>query len=408
MKILFITDNFPPESNAPSIRTYEHAKIWVRCGHRVTIITGFPNYPEGIIYPGYKNLWIRKVNIDGMSVIRVKTFMSANEGIFLRTIDYISFMIMSLYAGLLHRNVDVVIATSPQIFSAVSGFFISLIRGIPFVFELRDLWPSSIIAVGALKRSSLIITYLEKMELFLYKRSRLIIAVTEAFRENLIARGICSKKIAEVTNGVNLSDFVKSAKDIELARELRIEGRYVIGYIGTHGMAHALNVVLSAADLLRNDSRFAFMFVGSGAERDSLIARSNEIKLPNVYFVESQPRKNITSYWSLCDIALINLRNEPVFATVIPSKIYEAMAMGIPILAAIPAGIATQLVIDCGCGLTINPGNPIEMAEAIRKLAGDPDLCMRFSRSGVISSRRFDRCRLAVKMAKIIKRSLDV
>ena len=162
MHILFLSDNFRPESNAPAARLYEHAVRWVRAGHDVSVITCAPNFPEGKVYAGYKNRWRDVEWIDGIRVVRVKSFITANEGFLLRTLDYMSFMVSSFIFGLFERRPDVVVATSPQFFCAVGGWTLSVLRRLPFIFELRDLWPASIEAVGAM-HSSWVLRALERL-----------------------------------------------------------------------------------------------------------------------------------------------------------------------------------------------------------------------------------------------------
>jgi len=197
MHILFLTDNFPPEGNAPASRTYEHAREWVKLGHEVTIITGAPNFPEGKVYEGYKNDWYSKELLDGIEVRRVKTYITANEGFVKRILDFVSFMVSGFIAGLFVKKPDVIIGTSPQFFTAVGAWALAAVRFKPFVFELRDIWPASIITVGAMKKG-FIIKLLERLEIFLYKRASLIISVTESFKVELMERGVEGDKIKVV------------------------------------------------------------------------------------------------------------------------------------------------------------------------------------------------------------------
>ncbi len=215
MKILFLTHYFPPEVNAPASRTYEHAKEWVKDEDvEVTVITNNPNHPEGVLYEGYENRWFQKEWIDGIEVIRVKTYPAPNKGFFKRNINFLFYMLMSQVCSLKVDKPDVVIATSPQFFCACSGYFVSLFKRVPFVFELRDIWPESIVTVGAMKRNS-IIRFFEKVELFLYKSSALIISLTDSFKENLIKRGIDAKKITVIKNGVDLDNFKRKKMSVE-------------------------------------------------------------------------------------------------------------------------------------------------------------------------------------------------
>ncbi|MCA9206239.1 MAG: glycosyltransferase family 4 protein, partial [Planctomycetales bacterium] len=232
MHILFLTDNFPPEVNAPASRTFEHCREWVRVGHRVTVITGAPNFPKGKVFTGYRNrLWQRET-MEGIQVVRVWTYITANEGFAKRTLDYLSFMVTGFLAGLIQRRPDVIVGTSPQFFTNCAAWMLSVFRWRPFVFELRDLWPESIKTVGAMKDSALL-RLLERLELFLYRRAAVVVAVTESFRHNLVSRGVDPNKIAVVLNGVDLSRFHPLARDLELAERFGLAGKFVLGYIGT-------------------------------------------------------------------------------------------------------------------------------------------------------------------------------
>ena len=307
MHILFLTDNFPPEVNAPATRTYEHAIRWIEEGCKVTVITCVPNFPEGKVFPGYKNKWYQYQVMDDINVVRVKTFITANNGFLLRTLDYLSFMITGFIAGLFQKKPDVIIATSPQFFTACMGWMLSVFRNRPFIFELRDLWPASIIAVGAMK-NSLLITWLEKLELFLYKRADAIISVTNSFKGDLISRGINGNKIFVILNGVDHNNYQPtSIKDSILSEKYNLKDKFVVGYLGTHGMAHGLDVVLEAAEKLKQYSNIYFMLVGSGAAKSDLVMNAKRRNLKNILFIDSQPKELMKRYYSLCNI-FINIQ----------------------------------------------------------------------------------------------------
>ena len=371
MRILFLSDNFPPEGNAPATRLHEHAMRWVRDGHAVTVITCAPNFPEGRLFPGYRNRWRQVEIVDGIRVVRVKTYITANEGVFRRTLDYMSFMLAGFLAGLGEDRPDVVVATSPQFFCALGGWALAAVRRLPFVFELRDLWPASIAAVGAMGQGR-VLRLLERIELFLYRRAALIIPVTESFKHDLISRGIDADKIQVVINGVDLERYRPMRRDAEFAEQFDVTGKFVVGYLGTHGMAHALHKVLDAAELLRQREDIVFLFAGGGAQRASLEEQAHARGLRNVRMVARQPKGSMDRLWSLCDVALIPLRDTPVFATVLPSKLFEAMGMGVPVLMALPEGEATAVVRATGCGLCIPPENPFALAQAVSDLADAP------------------------------------
>ena len=367
MHILFLTDNFPPESNAPASRTYEHCKRWIRSGVKVTIITCAPNFPTGEVFAGYKNKLIQEENMDGIRVIRVWTFMAPNSGFFWRSVDYVSFMLSAFLASYKVRNIDCIVGTSPQFFTACAAYLISIFRCKPWVFELRDLWPESITTVGALDNSR-IISLLERLELFLYRKSSLIVSVTESFKADLVTRGIAEKKIVVVRNGVDLTSFGKIQKDQTLISELNLSNQFVVGYIGTHGLSQSLEVLVNAAARIQSeplDLAITFLFVGNGARKQHLRDLASRQNLTNVLFLDSVPRAEVCRYWSIVDVAVVHLSDDPAFLKVIPSKIFEAMAMGVPLLHGVP-GESQKLLADARCARFFEPENDEQLVSEIR------------------------------------------
>jgi len=378
MKILFLSENFPPESNAAATRVYERACYWADWGHQVTVITSAPNFPEGKLFPGYENKWKQFEPMSGINVVRVKTYIAANQGIAHRTFDFLSFMVTGFLAALKEERPDVIAATSPQFFTAVAGWAASAVRGVPFVFEIGDLWPASIAAVGAMKKN-LALSLVEKLELFLYRRSTRVAALTTSFKENLVERGIDKNKIAVVINGVDLARYAPRPRDEGLAKEWGLENKFVVGYIGTHGMAHALGNVLNAAERMQNNDTVRFLLAGAGAERDALMKDAERRTLNNIVFMPRQPKEMMPAIWSLCDVALVHLKDSPVFAGVIPSKIFEAQAMGLPILLAAPEGEASRIVLNDKAGIHIAAEDPAALAYSINQLTTDKTTLKTFA-----------------------------
>ena len=370
MKILFLTENFPPETNAAASRVHERACYWVGWGHSVTIVTSAPNFPNGKLFAGYRNRWHQTEWMDGIRVVRVKTYIAANRGVARRSLDFLSFCPTGLVAALFEARPDVVVATSPQFFAVVAGYGVAALRRLPFVFELGDLWPASIIAVGAM-RSNILLRMLEVMERYLYRRASAVVSLTVGIKEHLIPRGIPPGKIAVVRNGVDLERYAPRHRDENLAREWGLDGKFVVGYVGTMGMAHGLSNVLDAADRLRDEPDIRFLLVGAGAERESLIAAADKRGLDNIVFREMVPKAIIPAVWSVCDVALAHLRNDPLFAGALPSKMFEAMGMGLPILLAAPQGEASSLIHGNG-GFWVPPENPSALSDAVRILKTDP------------------------------------
>lgn len=402
MKILFITDNFPPEVNAPASRTYEHAQRWVVSGAEVTVITCAPNFPKGIVHEGYRNRWRSVVVVDGIRVVRVKSYITGNEGFVRRILDYVSFMLSAILFGLFERRPDVVIGTSPQFFTALGAWVLSVFKWRPFVFELRDLWPASIVTVGAMQKG-FVIRSLEKLELFLYRRAKLIVSVTNSFVDDLESRGIERGKVSVVRNGVDLERFSPRQRSTETARKYQLDGKFVVAYLGTHGMAHSLHNVLETANLLRNDNEIVFLFVGDGAEKAELLNTASEWGLPNVRFVDSVSKDQMPDIWSISDIALVHLKDDPVFATVIPSKIFEAFGVGKPILIVQPDGEAANIVRNAQAGEWIPPANPEALRDGVLKWRSDISLRENAAAASRLAANEHSRDMQAAKMLSMLR-----
>ena len=402
MDILFLADNYPPETNAAALRVHERAVHWVRQGHRVTVITSAPNFPDGDVYPGYRNRWLHREVIDGIRVLRVKTYMAPNRGVYRRIADFMSFMASASVVGVFQPRPDVVVATSPQFFSAVGGYLVARAKRRPFVFELSDLWPASIRAVGAMQNRR-VLRAVEKLELGMYRRAQSIVALTHAFRDDLTSRGIDGDKIRVVQNGANLDDLTPAPADPRLRHALGLEGKFVVAYIGTQGMAHALHRVVESAAHLRHEADIRFLFVGAGACHRQLVELTAESKLENVVFVERKPRAEVADYWRLADVALVHLKDDPVFATVLPSKIFEAMAMGRAILFSGPAGEASRLLEEEGAGLICPPENSHALAEAVLRLRDDTKLRGRLADASYVSSANHTRSRQAEDFLAVLE-----
>ena len=404
MHILFLTDNFPPEVNAPASRTHEHCRLWVAAGHRVTVITCAPNFPKGRVFDGYRNAWRQEETMDGIRVIRVWSYITANEGFTRRVLDYLSFMATATLAGLGVPKVDIVVGTSPQFFTACAAHAVGLLKRRPWVFELRDLWPESIKAVGAMQDSTAI-RWLETLELFLYRHARRIVSVTQSFKRTLVGRGIDSNKIDVVTNGVDITRFSPRPKDAELTRRLGLEGKFVAGYIGTHGMAHALETLLEAADQLRthpDGADIRLLLLGDGARKADLQAQAQRLGLDNVVFVDTVAKDEVARYWSLLDVSMIHLRRTELFTTVIPSKLFECMGMGIPVLHGV-AGESADIVRQEGVGEIFEPESADQLVASLLRLKDDPALLRRYRSRCLAAAGHYDRAQLGLQMLRVLE-----
>ena len=408
MHILFLTDNFPPESNAPASRTFEHCREWVRAGHQVTVITCAPNFPKGKVFDGYRNRLWQQEQMDDIRVIRVWSYITANEGFVKRILDYQSFMLSATLAAPFVHGVDVVVGTSPQFFTACAAFLVSRLKRIPFVFELRDMWPESIKAVGAMKDSAAI-RFLERIEMFLYRKAARIVTVTHAFKSTLMRRGIDGGKIDVVTNGVDLSHFAPQAKDAALVQQMALQDMFVAGYIGTHGMAHALETLLMAAHTLQQmpaAQNVRLVFLGDGARKAAVVAQAQAMGLRNVLFLDSVSKQQVVRYWSVLDVSVIHLRKTELFGTVIPSKLFECMGMGIPVLHGV-AGESAEIVRREHVGEVFESEDAQQLVDALLRMRDDPVAFARFQQNGLAAAQRYDRKNLALQMLQVLEHTLQ-
>ena len=348
MRILFLTDNFPPEINAPATRTYEHCVKWVELGYQVTVITCFPNFPNGKVFDGYKNRFFKKESIDGIDVIRVWSYISENKGFISRIIDYISYSFTSVIAGFFVKT-DIIVATSPQFFTAISGRLLSFFKGKPWIMEVRDLWPDSIAAVGSMNKK--------------------IIVVTDSFKNYLTEKHLIpSEKIGVFKNGVLINNFKKidSERLLKFRKSLGLENKIVISFLGTHGLAHGLKFILDSISKIK-DTKYHFLFVGDGSEKQNLLEYSKTLDSHNFTFLESVSKKEMPLYIDISDYSLVNLKKSNEFKNVIPSKIFENIAMYKPILLGVE-GESKELIERYKVGISFEPENTESFINAISEI----------------------------------------
>lgn len=403
MRILFLSHYFPPEVNAPASRTFEHCRQWVRDGHQVTVITCAPNHPRGKVYNGYHNALKSREKNNGIDVIRVWTYVTANEGFIKRTLNYISYMVAAVLVLPLSPKVDIVISTSPQFFNGLTGYFVSRLKQVPWVLEIRDLWPESIVAVGAIKNRPLI-RVLEWLEVFAYRKADRIVSVTDAFQRHIEKKGISPDKIAVIKNGADLSLYKPITGKNPLAQSLGLEGKFVASYFGTHGMAHHLETILYAAQRLTDYPDIVLLLAGDGAERKRLLALCQELNLANVVMLEQQPKDQMPWLWSLSSVSLILLKKSNLFTTVIPSKLFESMAMEKPIILGVE-GESADILQAAKAGYCIEPENADELARCLLNLHADRVLCERLGQNGRTHVvKHFDRINLAKNFEQLLSK----
>jgi glycosyltransferase involved in cell wall biosynthesis len=371
MHILFLSDCFPPEVNAPASRTHEHAREWVRAGHRVTVITCAPNFPYGKLMAGYQNRLVQREVLDGIEVIRVWSYMTANEGFWLRSLDFASFMLSATLASLTVRQPSVVVATSPQFFAAVAGWMVSTHRRCPFVFEVRDLWPEQIVANGVLSEGPTIRS-LKAMAQFLYSQAALVVTVGEGYRDQLLASYHLSReKMRVVPNGILPEQFSAHGRREAARQQYGWADRFVVLYLGTHGLSQKLETVLGAARILRDRPDVLFVFVGEGARKAAIKEIAEREGLANCQFWPQQPKAVIPDLYEAADACVVPLRRSPLYTGNYPSKMFEAMAMQCPIILSAD-GQSRALLERAGAGIAVEPENEIALAEAVTALQSDP------------------------------------
>ena len=404
MKLLFLTDNFPPEVNAPATRTYEHCKEWVKQGVEVTVLTCTPNFPFGKPYLGYKNKIFQQAYVDGIEVIRVWSFMAPNKGFFLRTLDFLSFSIMSFVFGLF-KSTDVIMATSPQFFTALSGRALSFWKNRPFILEIRDLWPEQILASTNMKRN-LFIKYFEREEVKCYKRANLIVTVTESYVNKIIDKGSVERdKFIVIKNGADPDIFKPLKKNPTLLEKYKLHNKIVVGYIGTHGLSQNLPFIIDCIAAFNSKDQKSkeviFLFVGEGEEKEKMKKMASDLNINNAIF-ESQIKKvDIPKYLSLLDISIVPLRKSALYLSVIPSKIFELAAMNIPILLGVD-GESRALIEKYKCGVFYEPENKHSFAEGLKKLV-DGQICSVLKEGSKVLAKEYNRKELALKLIDKIK-----
>ena len=372
MKIAILSHYFAPEPGATGARLLELSREWVHAGHSVRVLTCFPNHPTGIVPPEYRHKLTQHEILEGVDVFRSMIYVTpGGSGSLRRLIGQMTFIVSSLMLSAPRVGaIDVAIGSSPTLFSAVAACLFSMARRIPFIFEVRDLWPAIFVELGALK-PGIALRILEAIEMWLYRRAARIVVVTEAFRETIGARGIDRAKIAFIPNGADVSFFTPGTHDNAIRRQYAPDARFVALYIGAHGISQRLITLLDTAEKLRDRRDIAFLIVGEGAERDMLIAEVARRKLSNVQMLPAQPKALMPDFYRMADACFVPLRDIPLFAKFIPSKMFEIMACGRPILGSV-SGEARQILERSGGALCVDPEDAAGLEAAVVQLADDP------------------------------------
>ncbi len=402
MRIWFFSHYFPPEGNAPASRVFETARRWVSAGHQVTVITGPPSVPDGVIYGGYRNGFQRQ-SMAGIDVVRVRTYVAANRGILRRSLNFVSYMVSASLRALLLRRPDVIVATTPQFFCGLAGVLVAKLCRRPLVLEVRDLWPASIVAVGALGDGPLL-RVLEWTERSMYAAADHIVTVGDGYADEVRARAVSEQKISVITNGVDLEFFSPRPPRPQLLAGLGMRAPFVCAYVGTVGMGAGLAVLLEAAERLRALGRddIGILVVGDGASRAELAAEARARGLDRLVFAGRQPKSMMPDLLASADCSLVHLRRVPLFKTVLPSKIFEAMAMARPIILGVE-GQAADLLERTGSGICVTPEDADSLVKAMIQLADEPALAKRLGAAGRAAALAdFDRLHLADRYLELL------
>ncbi|HEX8650333.1 MAG TPA: glycosyltransferase family 4 protein [Pyrinomonadaceae bacterium] len=408
MNIAYYSHYFAPEIGAPSARIYDLARQWLALGHQVEVVTCFPNHPKGKIYPGYRARSYMRESLDGIEVHRHWTYVTPNQGTIKKTLGHLSYLPSAFLLSTPHlKQPDVVIGTSPTFFAAMTAAAAAVRRRIPFIMEVRDLWPAVIVELGVL-RNPYIISALERLELSLYTRATRIVTVTESFRANLIERGVPSEKVFTIPNGADPEFWQPTEAASGLRQSLGLEGRFVVLYIGAHGISHALSRLLESAALLREHPEIHLLFVGEGAEKERLLREAQSRELKNVQFLDSVPKERVREFYALADVCLVPLRDIKLFDTFIPSKMFEIMAMSKPIVASL-RGEAADILRRSGASLLVTPEDSSAVAQAILHLYHHRDEAKAMGQAG----RRFvvenySRQSLAARYLNVLEEAVHV
>jgi colanic acid biosynthesis glycosyl transferase WcaI len=402
--IVLLTHYFPPEVNAPAQRAYDHAKAWTAAGCKVTVVTTAPSHPYGRLYDGYRNVTLEQ-EVDGFRVVRLRTLIAANAGTLKRSLSYLSYLISAVWERGRVADADIVVSTSPQLFCGLAGYPVSRRARAPWVLEIRDIWPESIIAVGA-ARGGLLLNGLSQLAGWAYRTCDLLVSVSPGFAPHFAEHGVDASKILLAPNGVDVGMACETAAPDEFPQLRRLQGRFIAAYVGTFGLAHGLSTLLETANLLRDDPTIGFVLVGAGAEREKLAKAAAAMALSNLVLLDQQPRERIARLWGRVDASIVHLKDQPVFNTVIPTKLLEGMAMGKPVLLGV-RGQARAIVEAADCGVSFTPEDPQACADAVRALASDRELAaQQGARGRRYVCEHFDRQAIALRYLKALQRTV--
>lgn len=403
MRVTIVCHFFLPESGAPPARVSSLAREWTRLGHQVTVLTGFPNHPTGVVPPEYRGQRLLIEQCDGYRVVRTWVYPAASEAFWRKNLNHLSFAASALLIGAPRLGgSDIIVVSSPTLLSALSAQLLASITRVPLVLDVRDLWPAAVEALGVVQGAWVLAPF-RLLESLLYRWASKIVVVTEGFRDVLRARGIPAQKLEVIPNGVDVVQLGPRQRSRQLAESLGVQDRFIVAYVGTVGRSQGLRIVPEAARLLLSDRRILFLVVGDGAEREPLRAEAG--RLANVRFVPGVERAQVTAMYDLADVLLVSMRDVPLFRSFIPSKIFEYFAAGRPVIAAV-AGETADIMRRSGAGIVVGPEDAPALASALRQLVDDPGLCEHLAGEGPrFVAQHYDR-RLLAQRYEVVLRSV--
>ncbi len=406
MRILYISQYFPPEAGATQTRAFEMSRNWVLAGHQVTMLTEFPNHPSGVIPDSYKGKLFERDRLQGVEVIRVWVKASPVKNFRNRMMFYLSFMVNAALAGLFlaRGKFDLIYVSSPPLFAGASALFLKYMKRLPMIFEVRDLWPESAVALGELSNKQAI-SMAKRLEQACYNNARLVVVVTQGICERLIQHGLPEQKLLLVPNGANTDLFIfKSAGRERIRRELRLEDKFVAVYAGIHGLAQGLETIVETARLLKDNQQLHFLLIGDGPKKAELVTLAKTYNLPNLTLLAEKSREQIPDYLSAADIALVPLKNNEIFKGALPSKIFDAWACERPVLISID-GEARAIVESVKGGVFVPPEEPEKIAAALLQLMQSPGELQSMGQNGrSFTCQNNSRAALAEKLIRYLEK----
>lgn len=393
MRVLFLTQYYPPETGAAPLRAFHFASKLAATGHTVAVVTGMPNHPSGIKHAAYRRKLAARETAGPLRIVRCYLYATSRKTFATRMANQISFAITAFFGGLTAGPCDVILVTSPPLFLGLTGWLLAVVRGVPFALDVRDYWPRAAIALGQLKGRRAI-ALAEGLERFLYRRASRIAAVTPSTVRMMVERGVPSQRVVLIPNGSDTERFTPGPPP----SSDRGDGACTVLYSGTHGLIHGMGVILDAAEALRADQRVRFVLVGDGAEKDALVREAAARGLSNVEFRPSQQPQELADTIRSASVCVATMSAGAFSETAVPVKMFDYMACGKPVLAAV-AGDARDIVQESGGGIVVAPGDGNGLADGVRRLLADGELGERLGRAGCDYVRReHSRSALATKM----------